>query len=202
MQLGRVEVTSGFLLLMAWMNYLDTQLIVPLALSACALHELGHYLVLRCMGNNIRLLRLSCTGAEMIPTHSMSYVQELLAAAAGPLTSFLLAFLFCRWGAGQLFAGLNLVLGCLNILPISPLDGGRVLKCTLSLLSGPYISAQICVYLDLVLTVTLLLFSLLLAFSSGNLTLLTVSLWLTLPYFNGKERKRGLPDWVRTGKIR
>ena len=36
MRLGRVEVTGGFLLLTAWLNYLDRQGVVPLALLACA----------------------------------------------------------------------------------------------------------------------------------------------------------------------
>ena len=39
---GRVEATGGFLLLVAWLNYLDRSLLVPLALCACAVHELGH----------------------------------------------------------------------------------------------------------------------------------------------------------------
>ena len=33
MRLGRVEVTGGFLLLTAWLNYLDRQGVVPLAVS-------------------------------------------------------------------------------------------------------------------------------------------------------------------------
>ena len=41
MRLGRVEVTGGFLLLTAWLNYLDRQGVVPLALLVCALHELS-----------------------------------------------------------------------------------------------------------------------------------------------------------------
>ena len=56
---GRVEVTGGFLLLAAWLNYLDRQGIVPLALLSCALHELGHLLVLRLLG--VRVRRLSIT---------------------------------------------------------------------------------------------------------------------------------------------
>ena len=51
---GRVEVTGGFLLLAAWLNYLDRQGIVLLALLSCALHELGHLLVLRLLGVRVR----------------------------------------------------------------------------------------------------------------------------------------------------
>ena len=202
MHWGRVEVDAGFLLLVAWMNYLDTQNLVPLALAACACHELGHYVVLRWLGNDVQLLRLTAAGAEMRPVLPMSYGQELLAVAAGPLTSFLLAFLFGQWQVGWLFAGLNLVLGCFNILPVSRLDGGRGLKCILALLIEPDVSAEICAYLDLILTISLLGLGLFLALSAGNLTLLTVSIWLALSYFNGNERKKGLPDWTKTGKIR
>ena len=54
MRLGRVEVTGGFLLLTAWLNYLDRQGVVPLALLACALHELGHWAALRALGARVR----------------------------------------------------------------------------------------------------------------------------------------------------
>ena len=50
MRLGRVEVSAGCLLLLAWLNYWDTQGVVPLALAACLLHELAHYGALRLAG--------------------------------------------------------------------------------------------------------------------------------------------------------
>ena len=42
-RLGRVEATGGFLLLVAWLNYIDPSCLVPMAMLACAVHELGHY---------------------------------------------------------------------------------------------------------------------------------------------------------------
>ena len=199
---GRVEVGSSFLLLLAWMNYLDTQSIVLLALAACLCHELGHYLALRAVGNDVRLLRLTGIGAEMLPLRPMSYGQEFFAVAAGPLTNLLLAAVSAQWEGGALFSGLNLVLGSFNLLPISRLDGGRLIKCLCSMLSGPDRAARISAYLDLGLAGLLLILGCVLARSAGNLTLLTVSIWLILPYFNGKERKKGLPDGTKTGKIR
>ena len=82
---GRVEVTGGFLLLAAWLNYLDRQGIVPLALLSCALHELGHLLVLRLLGVRVRRLSITAVGAEMETDRSLSYGGEILAALAGPL---------------------------------------------------------------------------------------------------------------------
>ena len=42
-RMGRVEATGGFFLLLAWLNYLDRTLVVPMALAACAFlwHDLG-----------------------------------------------------------------------------------------------------------------------------------------------------------------
>ena len=82
-RLGRVEVTGGFLLLTAWLNYLDRQGVVPLALLACALHELGHWAALRALGVRVRRVRLTAVGAEMEVDRGLSYGGELLAALAG-----------------------------------------------------------------------------------------------------------------------
>ena len=59
MRLGRVEVSAGCLLLLAWLNYWDTQGVVPLALAACLLHELAHYGALRLAGAGVRRVRLT-----------------------------------------------------------------------------------------------------------------------------------------------
>ena len=41
MRWGRVEATAGFFLLVAWMNYWDSQCLVPAALLACARAGIG-----------------------------------------------------------------------------------------------------------------------------------------------------------------
>ena len=82
MKIGRLEVTGGFLLLLAWLNYLDRQAVIPLAIVACTLHELGHYAAIRAMGGNIKLIRLTAIGAEMLFSTPMNYWQEGVATLA------------------------------------------------------------------------------------------------------------------------
>ena len=125
--MGRVEATGDFLLLMAWLNYLDRQGIVPMAMAACLLHELGHWAVIRLLGGQISLVRLTAVGAEMVLRCPMGYWQEGVSALAGPGVNLLLALIFCAWPGGAVFAGLNLVLACFNMLPAGRLDGGRAL---------------------------------------------------------------------------
>ncbi len=178
MRFGRVEVTGGFFLLVAWLNYLDHQLIIPMALAACALHELGHYLAIRTLGGDIQLIRLTAVGAEMVVKCTLGYWQEGLSALAGPGVNLILALIFCNFRWGTTFAGLNLILACFNLIPIGRLDGGRALHCILALLVGSDWSFQVSRWLDVVCTALLFGCGLLFVGAGGNLTLLLVSIWL------------------------
>ena len=76
MGLGRVEVTGGFLLLLAWLNYLDRSFLVPMAVLACGAHELGHLLAIRLLGGSVREIRLTAIGAELVLSGPLGYWQE------------------------------------------------------------------------------------------------------------------------------
>ena len=178
MRWGRVEATAGFFLLIAWVNYWDSQLLVPQALLACALHELGHYGVIRLLGRDVKLIRLTAIGAEMVVDRPLSYGQEGLAALAGPAVNLALALLLCGWSRGQTFAGLNLALALFNLLPAGRLDGGRTLRCALALLIGPAQAEQTARWLDRCFAGAALGAGLLLAGAAGNVTLLLTALWM------------------------
>ena len=84
MRWGRVEATAGFFLLIAWVNYWDSQLLVPQALLACVLHELGHYVAITWLGGGVKLIRLTAVGAEMVLDRPLGYWQEGVAALENP----------------------------------------------------------------------------------------------------------------------
>lgn len=95
--------------------------------------------MIRRLGGTVHAVHLSISGAEMIPhrVHIFSYKEEIWIAAAGPAFSLILA-LFAAYGARRweseglfLFSGLNLVVALFNMIPIGPLDGGRMLKALL-----------------------------------------------------------------------
>ena len=178
MGLGRVEATGGFFLLLAWLNYVDRSFLVPLALLACAAHELGHVAVIRLLGGSVKQIRLTAVGAELALDRPLSYWQEGLSALAGPGVNLLLALASCNAAGGAVFAGLNLTLALFNLLPVGRLDGGRALRCTLALLAGPGPADWAGVWLDRICTAGALTAGLALAARGKNLTLLLVSLWL------------------------
>ena len=177
-------------LLLAWLNYLDRQGIVPLAILCCALHELGHWIVILLCGGNVKQIRLTAIGAEMILDRQLNYWQEGLAALAGPAVNLLLALVFSGWKFGLLFAGLNLMLGCFNLLPVGRLDGGRVLCCAMALLFGPNLAHEIARLSDVVFVTVLTAMGILFLLAGGNVTLLLVALWLAVrlsPFDSGNS---------------
>ena len=191
MRWGRAEVTWGFCLTAAWLNYLDRQGIFPLALAACVLHELGHYAAIRWLGGDIKMIRLTAVGAEMELDAPMGYCREGAAALAGPGANLLAALIFCRWPWGRTFSGLNLVLGCFNLLPVSVMDGGRAMACTLALLAGPGLAGAVGQIMDRAVTAAMLVCGALLAGTRGNFTMLLVALWLgALCWGRNGERER------------
>ena len=177
-QLGRVELTSGFLLLLAWLNYLDHSLLVPLAMAACAAHELGHIAAIRLLGGGIKGMRLTAVGAELMLERPLGYWQEGLSALAGPGTNLVLALSCCNLERGLTFAGLNLALALFNLLPVGRLDGGRALHCTLALMVGPGAADQVMACLEHLCVAGMLAAGLMLARIRGNVTLLLVAFWL------------------------
>jgi len=123
-----VEASPGFLLLLGALFWLDEGVgLLPWGLLACALHELGHIAMAAAQGGRVESLSLTAVGAELRIGYDvpLSYGQDSLVALAGPAVNLLTGGLFTALGWG-LAAAVTLAVGAFNLLPILPLDGGRV----------------------------------------------------------------------------
>lgn len=137
-------VSPGFLALVLWFGAENGVLLTAIVLSAAALHELGHYAVLRIFGSPIRDIQLTVFGAEIeTEMDTLSYPRTLLAILAGPMVNLfcglILAMLTRQYSLplGYVMAGAHLLLAGFNLLPIRPLDGGRALELLFCWLWGP-----------------------------------------------------------------
>ena len=111
-------------------------LIVPLpwlqaGITAAAVHELSHVLTIYLLGGRISSIRLNPGGARIMVT-GLSYGREILAAFAGPAGSLMLLLS----GESRL-AICGLTQGLFNLLPVYPMDGGRILYCLTALFFTP-----------------------------------------------------------------
>ena len=165
----QLAVHASFLLLLAYYGYVGwveggvpgllwcVSLIV-LFFVCVILHELGHSLTARRFGVRVpRILLLPIGGMAEFDHIPRKPSQELLITAAGPAVNFVLAaILFAASWRGLLpdkeippysFASIldelwlwNLVMGVFNLLPVFPMDGGRILRALLAF-RLPYLRA-------------------------------------------------------------
>ena len=114
-------------------------------LCSALVHEASHYLMLRLLRCEVRHISVGITGAKMA-TSPLTEKEELLSALAGPIGGLLLIPLSAVFPRLALCAFFHSVV---NLLPIYPLDGGRVLHCVLP--------KSACRPVQLILTVSLLI---------------------------------------------
>ncbi|MDO3681728.1 site-2 protease family protein [Paenibacillus ehimensis] len=126
---------SILLLLSVWTGYfIETATLFGIVL----IHELGHVAAARSFGWRIREVQLLPFGgvASLEDPGGVPAVQDLVVALAGPLQnvwmmavgSFLTAVGLFSEPWGSYFVQANLLIALFNLLPVLPLDGGKVMQ--------------------------------------------------------------------------
>jgi len=91
---------------------------------ASIVHEMGHYYALRLCGCNIQHIQLDINSAK-IQAGQMDWTRQLFCQLAGPLCGLLLVFLG-RWVPRV--AVCAFMQSMYNLLPLTPLDGGKIMQ--------------------------------------------------------------------------
>jgi Zn-dependent protease len=127
-------------------------LVVPIVIAIVTLHELGHCTTAKILRIPVKSITLTGIGAIAIikPRPKEPPIRKLLVTLSGPLVNLLLPIpAICIWGMPttqwlqlaqrglpqdpwpaiySLIMAINLAILLFNLLPIYPLDGGRILK--------------------------------------------------------------------------
>ncbi len=140
-----LRVTPGFFLLLALAAAWGAGEVLPHVLLSALCHELGHLLMLWCVGVCPQRITLHAGGVEIRAAgqEKLSYGGEILCVLAGPAVNLALAVLFARVSHDYLFAGANAILAVYNLLPIRNLDGGRLLYLTLAWCTDPFFAQRL-----------------------------------------------------------
>lgn len=130
--------------------------------TCVVLHELGHSFTAMGYGIGVhRILLMPIGGMAELDAIPRQPGRELLITLAGPAVNFVIAAILwmivgvpAGWpfgeydypatalGFAQLLLIWNLLMGCFNLLPVFPMDGGRILRALLAL-RLPYLRATL-----------------------------------------------------------
>ena len=119
-----IRIEAGFWIVLGLMVLLFPVRFLLGVVLAAFIHETGHILAIRLTGGRILSVQLHAFGAriEAVP---MEPGRAAICALAGPAAGALTLFAW-RWFPELTLAGL--VQTAFNLLPIYPLDGGRVVR--------------------------------------------------------------------------
>lgn len=159
-----VYLKLWFLLLFAWLPF---SYVIAIFISILV-HELAHAYVANKLGYNVFKVYIGLfNGAAEMNLSQIHERDSIKIVAAGPLSNLILFFaslIFVSAGYSNQFitdfANVNLLLLIFNIIPIYPLDGGRLLRDGLYLsIKNRKLSVMISSYVSLALSSLLLVFA-------------------------------------------
>lgn len=114
-----------------WINLIFYYIVVMF------LHEFAHYFVAKQLGYSVNGMLLSIYGLGLQTNNAYKRRDEILISVAGPIMNVILIVLtvFFWWISPSLyfftydFVVCNMLIMLFNLIPLYPLDGGRVMVC-------------------------------------------------------------------------
>lgn len=180
---------------LSWFFGFFTEL--SLAFLTAALHEFAHLLCALILKEKCAAVAVMPYGMKLYLTPSRIARHELLTTLAGPLFNLLMLILF-RQGP---FFEMNLSMLLLNLLPIMPSDGARMLYLALSIKS-PFFAEGTIRRLSLVISLILIPLGIYQAASYGfNPSLFIIGVFIFFSALDKKERIRLYARGIETAKI-
>lgn len=152
----RVEIHFLFVAVLTLCMLLDETQIAVMGLLASLMHEAGHVAALGLTGCKPRRLAFEISGIALEQgARAMTVRQELVVLLAGSAVN-LVFFGAAAWLSGSperagAFAAVHLVLGIVNLLPVSALDGGKILRLLLEQVVPLRTAERICFVIQIVL---------------------------------------------------
>ncbi|MFS1513867.1 M50 family metallopeptidase [Chengkuizengella sp. SCS-71B] len=153
------------------------------------IHEMGHVVAAKNFGWEVKSVQLLPFGgvAEVETHRNTSAKEEIIVAAAGPLQNcwmIALVYLLQRtemidlvWS--EYFIQANLMIALFNLLPILPLDGGKIVQALLSYKISYHNSLKYCAWNSLLMSVLIIAYACMDVFYSGvHLNLLVIGFFL------------------------
>ncbi len=144
LRFGKISVAPHFWIMPIAMLLLGSADVLPAIIATAILHEAGHLAALNLFGVDVEGITFTAFGVEIRADLTyLPYWKDMICTAAGPLINILAAIFLARVAGAYLYAGSSLVQGVFNLLPLSGLDGARLLRSGVSWLFGPVVAQYV-----------------------------------------------------------
>lgn len=127
----KYKISAGAIVLFSLLFFFDDTGAVSAMVPAVALHELGHLAAMRYYGARVKSFSLSSFGLEIDYSGLISNKHTAVSLFAGPLFGgiWAVAAMLIATPFFSLSGAISLMLTVFNLLPVLPLDGGRLISC-------------------------------------------------------------------------
>ncbi len=153
-------------------------LLTPMAI-AIVMHETAHLVSMQLLGCQPKEINLIPGGIEIVRSFSLKKNNEIIISFSGPFINILLFLIFFRYNLE--FSLINLCIGIFNLLPLSFLDGGEILKIILTEIFGLEKAKKFLGLLNFLIGLLGIILGVFLIFNKTlNVTLMIFSIYLIL----------------------
>ncbi len=210
--MGRIKFGVHPLFLLVGVYYAFTGKIlyfVVYTISA-VIHELGHSLRAGSLGCELNKITLMPFGAVVKGNiEGLSFKDQVSVALAGPMINLAVAIFFIAiwWIKPEIYAYTDIAvescmsIALVNLLPIFPLDGGRILTCLLYLKFGEKKGEKISKIISLIFSIILILGFVLTCFYKANISLIIFSLFVLFGAFGKAKENKYLRVFKRINSL-
>lgn len=127
----KISIHPLFLLLLISIVFYGDIALYSIILSSLLFHELGHFIAAKLVGAQIENCKIVPYGGEMTIKHEMqlTYDQLIIIALGGPVATCIGIFISALLPdiLSTRLIEIQLFILAINLIPIWPLDGGRIL---------------------------------------------------------------------------
>ena len=156
-----------------------------IAYMVAVIHEMGHLLASKILGYSADGVKIEPFGVCLkLSSRISNSVHEFVISMAGPFVNFIMLAL----GTALTYSGIyipkaffiaNFYMLFINLLPVMPLDGGRIVKSVLKAEMGEKKAQKIITYISVPVVCSIAVFGVILLFKSKlNASLLIASLFM------------------------